>query len=297
MACCSEVCALSSSWVTTAHEGRRPGVRERYACSTRSLSRRTSVDGAWWPGDGMEMCRARGDSWSCDRTSETHRFTTGLCPAHYAQHRRAGRMRPIDAARAVTERRMCEFDACGKAVSAKGLCRGHYQQHRDGRPLTPLRRKRRTGAVRAMMERGVIECLGCGEHKVLSEYSVLNGSGAPRPYCKPCNAERVRLGHYSVTKEFIEALLLLQEGRCAVCRAAGSGRRALDIDHDHGCCPGRRSCGECVRGLVCSSCNFHALGWYEALPPELRSFNLLNGYLADPPAKRLRMRLTAAVGD
>jgi hypothetical protein len=26
-------------------------------------------------------------------------------------------------------------------------------------------------------------------------------------------------------------------------------------DHDHECCPGRRSCGHCVRGVVCATCN------------------------------------------
>lgn len=100
---------------------------------------------------------------------------------------------------------------------------------------------------------------------------------------------------YSVTKEFIDLLLQFQQGRCAVCGGADAGRRAMDIDHDHACCQTRRSCGECVRGLVCSSCNFHALGWCEALPPGLRTFDLLNKYLADPPARRLRAELAASV--
>ncbi|MFF8231020.1 endonuclease domain-containing protein [Streptomyces caelestis] len=183
-----------------------------------------------------------------------------------------------------------------RAVSARGLCTGHYQQRMKGQLLSPLRRKRGNGAIQEMIERGIIECRECGEHKPVSEFSTLNASGVPRPYCKPCNAERVRLGHYNLTKEFVCLLLRFQEGRCALCGAVGTGQRAMDIDHDHACCPGRRSCGECVRGLVCSSCNFHALGWYEALPPELRTFDLLNTYLADPPAKRLRGQLVAPAG-
>ncbi|WP_409469557.1 endonuclease domain-containing protein [Streptomyces sp. HC307] len=99
-----------------------------------------------------------------------------------------------------------------------------------------------------------------------------------------------------MNREFVDLLLQFQQGKYAVCGVANSGQRAMDIDHDHACCPGRRSCGGCVRGLLCSNCNFHALGWYEALPAELRTFDLLNTYLADPPAERLRAEPAARSG-
>lgn len=176
---------------------------------------------------------------------------------------------------------------------ARGLCSAHYQQRIKGQPLAPLRKKRDNGAFRAMADSGVVECLGCGEEKLVSEYSA-SATGLPRPYCKPCNAERVRLSHYNVTKEFIEILLRWQGGECAICGTTeAGGRGAMHIDHDQGCCPGRRSCGECVRGLICSNCNVYGLAWYEALLPELRAFDLLNDYIADPPARRLRKELAA----
>ncbi|NBE56837.1 hypothetical protein GUY60_36560 [Streptomyces sp. YC537] len=138
-----------------------------------------------------------------------------------------------------------------------------------------------------------MECLECGELKELDEFSVLNTAGVPRPYCKPCNAEVVRLRNYGLTREFADRLFQHQGGRCAICKVVEFARgRTPDVDHDHACCPGRRSCGECVRALVCSKCNAYGLAWYEALPAELRTYGVLNDYLADPPARKLRRELS-----
>ncbi|MGW7080492.1 endonuclease domain-containing protein [Streptomyces sp. NPDC054866] len=140
-----------------------------------------------------------------------------------------------------------------------------------------------------MVKSGLVECLECGKSKPTSEYSTGRQKDALRPYCKPCNAERVRLSHYNVTKTFIVQLWKYQGERCAICGSIEAGKkRAPDIDHDHACCRGGRSCGTCVRGLICSNCNAYGLAWYEALPAHLRTFDLLNDYIAHPPAKRLR---------
>ncbi|MFY1687280.1 endonuclease domain-containing protein [Plantactinospora sp. WMMB782] len=67
---------------------------------------------------------------------------------------------------------------------------------------------------------------------------------------------------YSITIEQYAALLAHQGYVCAFCQGAkGRNGKALHVDHDHACCPypeGRgslRSCGRCVRGLLCSRCN------------------------------------------
>lgn len=61
--------------------------------------------------------------------------------------------------------------------------------------------------------------------------------------------------HYSMTIEDFHGLLLRQGGRCGICQTIDPGSRAFHVDHDHGCCPGMRSCGKCIRGLLCHKCN------------------------------------------
>jgi len=67
---------------------------------------------------------------------------------------------------------------------------------------------------------------------------------------------------YNMTPEQYDALLTAQNNACALCDKSADERR-LAVDHDHNCCPGKRSCGRCVRGLLCTQCN-RLLGWVDA---------------------------------
>ena len=70
--------------------------------------------------------------------------------------------------------------------------------------------------------------------------------------------ENWRVSHlwkrYRLTLDDYERMLAEQGGRCAICKSAPDGR-VLSVDHDHACCPGGKSCGECVRSLLCNRCN------------------------------------------
>lgn len=59
---------------------------------------------------------------------------------------------------------------------------------------------------------------------------------------------------YGVTQERFEQMLADQNG-CAICHRTEPTDKGWQVDHDHGCCPGFRSCGECVRGVLCAPCN------------------------------------------
>lgn len=61
---------------------------------------------------------------------------------------------------------------------------------------------------------------------------------------------------YRLTVEQFDALLEAQGGRCAICLTTDPGSESWNVDHDHACCPdGGQTCGNCIRGLLCMSCN------------------------------------------
>jgi len=78
---------------------------------------------------------------------------------------------------------------------------------------------------------------------------------------------RQRDTRYNLADGQWDAMFAEQGGRCALCREEFSSTPV--VDHDHSCCPEQtRSCGECVRGLLCSPCN-KGLGFFRDAPDRL----------------------------
>ena len=61
--------------------------------------------------------------------------------------------------------------------------------------------------------------------------------------------------NYGLTLEDYDSMLHSQGGGCAICGSPPPGDRRFAVDHDHACCPGAKTCGNCIRGLLCFVCN------------------------------------------
>lgn len=106
-------------------------------------------------------------------------------------------------------------------------------------------------------------CTRCKIRKVLADFH------QNQYQCRPCKTEMAREARaadplfsvkahlwnkYKMRVAEYDSLLESQGGGCALC-GAKAGVQRLHVDHDHRCCAGKRTCGKCVRGIVCYPCN------------------------------------------
>ncbi len=146
-------------------------------------------------------------------------------------------------------------------------------------------------------------CTGCNTVKLVAEFP--NNKETPcgyDPRCKACrhsarrsrmgavlekprysspeekitrltkNALRFRLASiYRITEDQYNWLAFTQNYNCYLCDESDNRLTKdglpynLSVDHDHRCCEDRKSCGNCVRHLLCMKCNT-MVGIVEAKP-------------------------------
>lgn len=185
----------------------------------------------------------------------------------------------------------CSEVGCEKPVRAKGLCSTHYA-FAAAHGLVQINRRKSNALCRLCKNvRAIRElCVSCYQKEVKRGNLPLKSPKLP-PLCKdcgtqeriptkarchPCNlgyrnawrarnseeVSRQQRSKYDPKKERVKRVKrygisydeyqqLASKG-CAIC----GDLQASYVDHDHSCCPGGRSCGKCVRGVLCKECNF-----------------------------------------
>lgn len=139
---------------------------------------------------------------------------------------------------------ICDVFQCDELVYAIGLCKKHATMHyRYGTPQP------------------IIQCCMC---PTTFKYGSGNTRGN-KHYCIECwlllsKYERVVLQHikqpnsHGINKIQLIKLFISQGFKCKLCDETDR----LFIDHDHSCCDYSgvvKSCGKCIRGLLCNRCN------------------------------------------
>ncbi len=125
-------------------------------------------------------------------------------------------------------------------------------------------------------------CIKCSENKSLDLFvKAVDCIDGRSGVCKKCKTEQVTRYYldnpekklekkkkdrisktnwksHHISEEKYNEMLSLYEGKCYICK----NKNATDIDHNHNCCNGAKSCGKCIRGILCNNCNT-ALGVLE----------------------------------
>ena len=126
-------------------------------------------------------------------------------------------------------------------------------------------------------------CSKCSQEKSLDEFTKDKRCKNGRSHvCKACTSnamrtwqkehpERVSRGNtdkvwyrHGISEEGLSELFAKYDGKCWVCLEAD----AEVVDHDHSCCTGNRTCGKCIRGVLCRSCNA-GIGMFYDSPDKL----------------------------
>lgn len=212
-------------------------------------------DESIWPSCRDEACSEPG-------------IIAGRCPGHAIRKYRVEAIRDAPTSFKPPSESLpdCTAPRCRYKAIKGDFCPRHRKQMERRGQVRPIAQRRQAGAASLRDGQGRKQCSMCLEWREPDDFSKHpTQEDGLQPTCRPC----YRFATYSITDEQYAALLSRQGGVCAVCRLPDGFGRSLSVDHDHLCCSGARSCGQCVRGLLCNRCN-QAMGRFRDSAERLR---------------------------
>lgn len=144
------------------------------------------------------------------------------------------------------------------------------------------------------MKKQEVECVDCLEEGVTTYRPVQGGPRSRRCFThrkakkdreRARKAEKRVCDIYGLEPGQYDEIYIVQGGLCPICKKARGITKRLAVDHDHDLCddhPKEVACPRCVRGLLCTTCNYVLLGRYDRAAL-VRAIE----YLDDPPARRV----------
>lgn len=195
---------------------------------------------------------------------ENPHVARGFCAAHYRRHRLGLPMQVVK--RSKNAGKTCDASNCDRPAKNAGYCVGHYNRHRKGLDMTP-----------PLKPWGVGSCShpGCDRPYSHNGYCEVHarrsakGSDMDAPVrtltrmktcavsecLKPIESNALCGNHSYTARNYKLTALQYIQLRGMGCQICGSLENP-HIDHDHACCPTHKgSCGNCIRGVLCGSCN------------------------------------------
>lgn len=140
-----------------------------------------------------------------------------------------------------------------KASSVHGLGAG------KNRPQKESTKRKKSLALQAKWAEkyppeGPWVCFRCEVEKPVSEFKPNQKCGH---VCGRCLRSDRLMKAYGITVDEYDQILAEQDGRCAICKSDDprNSYGSFAQDHNHACCPDRKTCGKCRRGLLCARCN------------------------------------------
>ena len=166
-------------------------------------------------------------------------------------------------------RTSCTVEGCKNILYYRGLCQRHYRLASKGDLEFPEEAYWARRSKEPYPD-GTKICSTCGQEKELAQYGRRTGrkDHLVASRCREClrvarqhyvseNSDKILdqkyRRDYNISLDQYNAMLAEQDGKCALCHGKSDIR--LAVDHDRNCCPGRKSCGSCVRKLLCRRCN------------------------------------------